>query len=441
MFKRSILTGVMLAYLVSLACGFMVARIISRESYENYVTPTFKAMDLLELEEARSDLKTGGPAALAAYLHRLDHAFGGHHFLLSRDGMNVLTGKPETFLLPRANSTRFRGYVHGVFHLAQQSGDGQYWLAVLGSDNDTGPATWAYFAVCIVVTTGLLLFSLIYLVFPLRKIRDALGRFADGRMAMRIVSKRKDEIGQLAETFDRMAERIEQSFRTERLLLQDISHELRAPLARLSLAVHLARQEHSDEMLQQIELNVSKLSALVAEITEFHQKWSAVENSKPLEAVNLKQLVENAVQESMLEAASHGITIEARCAPVTLASARADLIGRAIENILRNAILHSASGSRIDISLTDDDQYAVIEVRDFGRGVSAELLERMFDPFYRGQQSNGEPGGLGLGLSIARRGVQWHRGALWAENASPGLRLIARFPTGKMLPHQTLKNS
>jgi two-component system sensor histidine kinase CpxA len=430
MTNASILIGVMCAYIVSLLCGFAVANVLARENYNASVIPTYHAMDELELEEARSALEKDGPEALGSYLNRLDHAFGGRHFLLSSDGADLVTGTARAALLPEAPATQYRGHTSGVFHLARRSSDGRYWFAVLGSRNETGPATWAYFAVCVVVTTLLLLFSLFYLVFPLRRIRDALRSFGDGQMTMRLISRRKDEIGQLAGTFDSMAERIEQSFRTERLLLQDVSHELRAPLARLSLAVHLAKREREDELLSQVETNVRKLSALVGEITDFHQRWSTIENSRQFESIDLKQLVEDSVRESNLEASSRSIRITLEAAPVVLENARPDLIGRVIENVLRNAIIHSQTGSQIEVSLTRNDSDAIVSVRDFGTGVSGELLERIFDPFYKGHSPSAEHSGLGLGLSIARRGVQWHGGSLRAENALPGLRLVAIFPLG-----------
>lgn len=434
MTNASILIGVMCAYIASLACGFAVADVLARENYNASVIPTYRAMDELELEESRAALEKGGRQALGAYLNRLDHAFGGHHFLLSREGADLVTGTNRAALLPEAPATRYRARTSGVFHLAQQSSDGRYWFAVLGGRNETGPATWAYFAVCVVVTTLLLLFSLLYLVFPLRRIRDALKSFGDGQMTMRLISRRKDEIGQLASTFDSMAERIEQSFRTERLLLQDVSHELRAPLARLSLAVHLAKQEREDELLRQVETNVRKLAALVGEITDFHQRWSTIENSKPFESIDLKQLLEDSIRESTIEASSRSIRITLETASVVLENARPDLIGRVIENVLRNAILHSQTGSQVDVSLTRNESDAIVSVRDFGRGVSEELLERIFDPFHKGRSPNAEHSGLGLGLSIARRGAQWHGGSLRAENARPGLRLVATFPLGVSSP-------
>ncbi|WP_164981533.1 HAMP domain-containing sensor histidine kinase [Silvibacterium dinghuense] len=393
-----------------------------------YVAPTFEAMDRLELNEARSALQAHGPDALAEYLRSLDRAFGGRHFLLSANGTDLITGNSLAGLLPRATDLRYRGYFHGVFHLAQRSDDGQFCFAVVGTAIQTGPATWGYFAVCMIVTTGLLLFSLLYLVFPLRRIRDALHAFGKGQMELRIASHREDEIGQVAANFNAMAERVEQSFRTERLLLQDISHELRAPLARLSLAVHLAKQQRQDDLTAQIETNVKKLSALVGEITEFHQRWSAIENQAPLQDADLEQIVRNAVQDASIEASSRSVTIELQSSSMILHNTRPELIGRVLENVLRNAIVHSSPGSHIEVAMHHQLNEAIVTVRDFGGGVPPERLERIFDPFYREEDSQSERPGLGLGLSIARRGVQWHGGTLHAENASPGLRLIAIFP-------------
>ena len=430
-FKRSILLSVSLAYLVSLACGFFVAHVIADRSYAYYVAPTFQAMDRLELEEARAAFQTGGESALAVYLARLDKAFGGKHFLLQADGTDLVSGQPQAELLPKAPAMRYRGDIHGVFHLAQRSDDGAYWFAVLGTSNETGPATWAYFAVCIIVTTGLLVFSLLYLVFPLRRIRDALSRFGRGQMEMRVVSTREDEIGQVAATFNAMAERVEQSFRTERSLLQDISHELRAPLARMTLAVHLAKQEQPSALLTQIETNAQKLATLVGEITEFHQRWSAVELTAPAETVELEEFVRCSVRDAELEASLRSIVIDLRTSPAVLRNARPQLILRVLENLLRNAIIHSKEASCIEVRMASDENEASVTVRDFGVGVAPENLERIFDPFYREEKPSDERSGLGLGLSIARRGVQWHGGTLHAENAVPGLRLIARFPIGE----------
>ena len=432
--KRSILIGVTVAYVVSLVCGFVVAHVLAKKSYYMYVAPTFEAMDRLELNQARAALGRGGNAALKDYMESLDRAFGGRHYLLNSDGTDLVTRQSKVFLLPAKPGTRYRGYDGGAFHLAQLSDDGHVWFAVFGSSTVTGPATWAYFAVCVVVTTGLLFFSLLYLVFPLRAIHDALGQFGAGQMNKRINISRGDEIGQVAASFNAMAERVEQSFRTERSLLQDISHELRAPLARLNLAVHLAKQERPDASTEQIERNVKKLTALVGEITEFYQKWSRVENSQPLETVDLDEALQEVCEDVQLEAASRSIAIELTAIPVELPNARPELIGRVLGNILRNAVNYAPVGSRILVDLQREGEEAVVTVRDFGKGVAEENLERIFDPFYREVEEQDQRTGLGLGLSIVRRGVQWHGGTVKAENADPGLRLIAIFPINPSSP-------
>ena len=426
--NRSVLVGVTFAYLLSLLCGFIVARVISQKSYSVYVTPTFEAMDQLELVEARTAFQGGGRSALGTYMSRLDKAFGGRHFLLSSAGVDVVTGTSKMSLVPQPPAIGYRGYVHEVFHLARRSDDGLFWFVVVGSANEQGPATWAYFLVCFLVTTGLLLFSLLYLVFPLRRISDAMSQFGRGEMSRRLPSNRQDEVGQLSVSFNAMAEQIERSFRTERALLQDVSHELRAPLARLSLAVHLAKQEHGNDLLSQIESNVQRLSSLVGEITAFHQTWSTIENDGPLETCDLDQIVQQVVRESSIEAAMHSVELVVTTKGVILHGVRPALIERVFGNILRNAIIHSCHGSRIEVCLKEEAENAVVTVRDFGRGVAPELLERIFEPFYREQKTVSSPPGLGLGLSIARRGAQWHGGTLRAENADPGLRLIATFP-------------
>ncbi len=439
--NRSVLIGVMIAYAVSLLCGFLVASIISRQSYHAEVTPTFEAMDRLELEEATSTLERGGPVALAAYLAHLDRAFGGRHFLLSAAGADLATGGSQSALLPSAPASRYRGYIHGVFHLARRSDDGRFWFAVVGTANQQGPATWTYFLVCAVVTTGLLLFSLLYLVFPLRRIRDAMVEFGRGDMNRRLPSSRQDEVGQLSISFNAMAERIERSFLTERALLQDVSHELRAPLARLKLAVHLAKGERSDDLLEQIESNLHRLTSLVGEITAFHQTWSSGENDHPVEDVHLDQIVRAVVLENAIEAGMHSVELVVSSHPVVLPASRPDLLTRVFGNILRNAILHSWQGSKIEVCVREEDRNAIITVRDFGRGIAPGLLERIFEPFYREQVPDGAAPGLGLGLSIARRGAQWHGGSLRAENADPGLRLIATFPLKVSSPGRLLNNS
>lgn len=430
-YKRSLLIGIAVAYVAALGCGWAVGNLLSARNDRLYVEPVFHAMDSLELQDARQALAIGGPPTLAAYLTRLDRAFGGKHLLLNKNGEDVLTGSSYAGLLPLFPTTSSRGLHHGKFYLAQRSEDGLYWLAVVSPVDTRRTTVWPYFAVCLTVTSGLTLFSLFYLVIPLRRIRDVVSRFGRGDRSARIHSARQDEIGQLAVEIDEMATSIEQNMRTERLLLQDVSHELRAPLSRLTLAVRLARGKGNDEttpMLQQIDSNVQRLSTLVEEITDFHQQWSTVENG-PSGIVDLSDIVQSAIDLCRIEAEAQETVIEPILASVILRAAQSELILRVVENLLRNAIAYSGFRGHIKVSLTREDSRAILAVRDFGTGVAPERIGKIFDPFFRTDSvGNDKPRGLGLGLSIAKRGVQWHGGTLSAENAEPGLRLIATFP-------------
>lgn len=429
--KRSVLIGIAVAYVAALGCGWAVGNLLAARSDRFYVEPVFHAMDSLELQDAQQALTTGGSPTLAAYLARLDRAFGGRHLLLNKNGEDVLTGFSYAGLLPSLPATSSRGLQHGKFYLAQRSEDGLYWLAVISPVDTRRIATWPYFAACLTVTSGLTLFSLFYLVIPLRHIRDVVSRFGRGDRSARIHSARQDEIGQLAAEIDEMATSTEQNLRTERLLLQDISHELRAPLSRLTLAARLAQGKENAQLtpiLEQIDSNVHRLSILVGEITDFHQRWSMVENGPP-GVVDLREIVESAIDLCRIEADAQETVIEPKLASVILPAAQPELILRVVENLLRNAITYSRLRGRIEVSLIQENSRAILAVRDFGTGIAPEQIENIFDPFFRGDPvGKDKPRGLGLGLSIAKRGVQWHGGTLSAENAKPGLRLTATFP-------------
>ena len=256
-------------------------------------------------------------------------------------------------------------------------------------------------------------------------------------MQTRLLTKREDEVGQLSSSFNQMAEQIERSFRSERALLQDVSHELRAPLARLGLAVHLAKQGDDSPLLEQIESNVQRLSSLVGEITAFHQASSSLEADVRLETIDLGLVISRIKEENALEAQSHGLSIAFTPRQVLVQAVRSELIHRTLENVLRNAILHSLQGGKIEITLDEADGEAIVAVRDYGQGVSPEALDVIFEPFHREQIGDKVPPGLGLGLSIARRGMQWHGGTLHAESACPGLKVIATLPLRPMALNKT----
>jgi len=140
-------------------------------------------------------------------------------------------------------------------------------------------------------------------------------------------------------------------------------------------------------------------------------------------------LVQQLVDDSAIEAAAHGCSLQYQSTePVTIAG-DPELLRRAVENVLRNAIRYAPRDTTVEVKLSRKEAGAVVEIRDHGQGVPEEALPRIFDPFYRVESDrNRLSGGIGLGLSIARRAVELHKGAIRAANAHPGLQIDMEFP-------------
>jgi two-component system sensor histidine kinase CpxA len=276
----------------------------------------------------------------------------------------------------------------------------------------------------------LLCYALAYhLSSPVLRLQRAVDRFGHGDLSARAETKRADEIGQLARSFNHMAERIETLLVAERRLLLDISHELRSPLARLGVAIELARSgEDRDALLDRIQKEADRLNTLIGELLQVTRAEGDPAQCQ-IAPVRLDQLVEDITDDCSIEAKARDCTLALASAPPLTFPGDAELLRRAIENIMRNAIRHAPPGTAVEVSLEADRQSARIVVRDYGPGVPEESLERIFDPFYRVQTDRGRAsGGTGLGLAIARRAVELHQGKLHARNAHPGLLVTIELP-------------
>ncbi|MCX6630633.1 MAG: ATP-binding protein [Candidatus Solibacter sp.] len=228
-----------------------------------------------------------------------------------------------------------------------------------------------------------------------------------------------------------MADRIETLLAAERRLLLDISHELRSPLARLGVAIELARSgDDTDTALNRIQKESDRLNSLVGQLL-LVTRAEGDPASLHHDLVRLDQLVQHLVDDSAIEAAAHGCSLQYQgCQPVTIAG-DPELLRRAVENVLRNAIRYAPRDTIVEVRLSRSDARAIVEIRDHGTGVPEAALPRIFDPFYRVESDrNRLSGGIGLGLSIARRAVELHRGAIRASNADPGLKIDLEFPVG-----------
>jgi signal transduction histidine kinase len=268
-----------------------------------------------------------------------------------------------------------------------------------------------------------------HLTSPVRRLRSVVDCFGRGDFSARAPANRKDELGELARSFNQMASRIQTLLAAERRLLLDISHELRSPLARLGVAVELARSgEDRNHMLDRIQKEADRLNELVAELLQVTRVESDPSMQKT-DTVHLDELLADLVYDSLLEAKTKDCTLLLKAPVSAIVAGDEELIRRALENVIRNAIRYAPRETPVDIELSKFQDAAVVSVRDYGPGVPDEALTRIFDPFYRvDSDRNRASGGLGLGLAIARRSVQLHKGKLTARNATPGLLVTIEFP-------------
>ena len=430
---QSLYIGVALAMVAVLSLSFLLFQAISQRVQNQSIYPIFDRFDELQLESARELLTTEGKGALQEYVDNLDRIFGRSHYILDSHGINVLTGENESALLPAPPATKSRVQAHGHWIITHRSKDGKYWFAAEGHLGP--PHVWAFlpYYFLVIGATGVLCWlAAVTVLSPIRKIAATIAVFGQGDLSARVKGERQDEIGQLGRSFNQMAERLQRLIVSERRLLGDISHELRSPLARLKFAVKLARTSpDSKAALDRIERDVDRITSLVADIVEI----TFVEGDPALrgaETVPVAVVLCEVVRDCAVEAQFRGSRIELTGSIAGEALGSRELMRRAMENVVRNAIRYSPEKSAIQVSITDTEREATIVVRDYGPGVPQDALVRIFDPFFRVEEARDlNSGGSGLGLSIAKRAVQVHQGTITAENASPGLRVQITIPLVK----------
>jgi signal transduction histidine kinase len=426
---KSLYVWVALAMGLALSLALLVFLAISDRLERKYLNPVFEAMDELEVESAIDGWNTGGAAGVASYMQRLNSLFGASHYLVDADGRDVVSGENRAALLPVSPFTKSRGYINGQLVVTHRSADGRYWFVAVDA-HQTDRWTFFPYYLLVIGTTGLLCWlAAVGIVSPIRRITASMDRFGEGDLSTRLNMQRRDEIGGLARSFDEMAERLQGLVMSERRLLQDISHELRSPLARLKFSVKLSRTAaDANVALDRVDRDVNRITSLVSEIVEV-TRMEGEPSTRKSEKVDLGELVEETVGECGVEAEFRGCSIRVEGKIAREVSGDAELLRRAVENVLRNAIRYSPDKAMIDVTLAEADQGALIAVRDRGPGVPGELLIDIFEPFFRVEEAReADTGGIGLGLSIAKRAVQLHGGTITAENANPGLRVRISIP-------------
>ena len=267
---------------------------------------------------------------------------------------------------------------------------------------------------------------------PIVKLRGATHELSEGNLNARVdeqLFKRRDEIGYLSRDFNLMASRVESLVQAQRRLLGDISHELRSPLARLAVALGLAQRRGIPEVrtaLDRIEREAGRMNEMIGKLLTLSRIEGGTDGRDKVE-IDLATLVQEIADDTDFEAQDRGCSVRVVDSCPSTVTGIPELVRSAIENVVRNAVRHTASGTAVEIRLISDTatDHAVITVRDHGKGVPDDALEQIFRPFYRVEHARDRmTGGTGLGLTIAAYAVRLHKGTVKAVNAAGGGLLV-----------------
>jgi two-component system, OmpR family, sensor histidine kinase CpxA len=414
---------------------------------------SWEALRATALNEAVSAYEEGGPQRAREYLDGLQNTQHVRAYLFNELGEEVShRGAPDWAIrvLTSGSPSPRDGFIipaPKVLKESRASSDGQHRFTLVmglppGPRVFLGPRGMPIPGLIIgVITSGLVCYFLAwYLTKPIVRLRAATRQLAAGDLTARSgapASKRRDEVAGLVRDFDAMAERLEMLVKAQSRLLNDISHELRSPLARLNVALGLARQRagvESADMLDRIELEASRLNELIGRILTLARLEDG-EQRVPQTPVPLGELVANVAEDAEFEAQERHCHVH-RTIPAGEWGVRGNdsLLHSAVENVVRNAIRYTAEGSSVEIVLAREERSggaeAVLRVSDFGPGVPEDSLGKLFEPFYRLDDARGRlTGGVGLGLAITERAVRFHGGKVLAFNrAEGGLMVEIRLP-------------
>jgi len=247
----------------------------------------------------------------------------------------------------------------------------------------------------------------------------------------RIVKKSGDELLGLVYDFNEMADRLESMVDAQMLLLRDVSHELRSPLARLSVALELAREEAQPGMevqLDRIERETGRLNSLIGQLLSLSHLESTTRLSDN-QPVCVREVIQELLPDMAYEAQQRNCRVsflsDGLSQGIALVQGNRELLCRAMENVIRNAIAYTAEGTTVEIHLCDEQRagsrFLVLEVKDYGPGVPDSALKTIFRPFYRLDLSRQRStGGYGVGLAITERAVRLHGGYVTARNSPEG---------------------
>ena len=398
----------------------------------------------LYAQSAAEELDRYGMVALNNYFQRLEQSAHIHAALFDEDERLIAgrVSKDAADLAPHAGQGGEPAFkIQGSTALAAQRTIGPTGrVYILVAEMPRGPVgtvrrlaraqmgQW----IAAILLSGLICYLLtLYLTRPILRLREGSRELAAGNLSARApaeLERRRDELGELVRDFNQMAERIERLVTSQRQLISDISHELRSPLARLNVALGLARQRAGAEAisaLDRIEREAERLNEMIGKLLSLARMQGAMgppEKSR----VQLDEMVKEVAEDAEFEAQERNCAVRVVGSIKCATEGSPELLRSAVENVVRNAVRYTAPGSEVEITLANRDSSAEITVRDHGPGVPEAELQHLFRPFYRvANARERETGGAGLGLAITDRAVRLHGGTVAAANA-PGGGLVVK---------------
>ena len=264
-----------------------------------------------------------------------------------------------------------------------------------------------------------------FIVLPVQRLRMAGQKVADGDLSVRVapsVGSRTDDIARLAHDFDVMTGRVNALLQSKQRLMRDVSHELRSPLARLQALLSISRQTadaEGTERIVRMERELERLDELIGEILAYtRMETQEGITRRPTDIVDL---VQNIVDDASLEGQAAGKEIRLQGPHRSLLDLDSGLIQSAIENVVRNAIKYTADGTTVDVTIVEEPGRLRIVIDDHGPGVPPDAIDKIFEPFFRVEESRSTATGSGgIGLAIAERSVRLHGGTMTASNREGG---------------------
>jgi len=440
-----------LAMIAAAVTSFVVGVVAEREARD--IAPPHLVQALAVYSQTAADMiERDGPDAVNAYFDRIEQISGIHAYLIDERGSEVSgeslpAGAME--LVERAREKK--GFVNDLTRavpvnaVAARSPKGAVYVLVAEDPSFRRglfgmPGRPGFRFTLFAITRNLLPVLLVggvfcywlakYLSTPMEELRSVAQELSEGKLSVRVkdrLLRRRDEIGHLGRDFNVMAGRIESLVEAQRRLLGDISHELRSPLARQGVALGLARRRAGTEAtsaLDRIEREGDRLNEMIGQLLTLTRLESGTDGLENVN-VDLNALLQDIADDADFEAHDRNRSVRVVKSEAAAVTGAPEMIRSAIENVVRNAVRHTAEGSSVEVSLLSEAlngrRVALVRVRDHGNGVPENVIEEIFRPFYRVEDDRDrKTGGAGLGLSIAARAVRLHHGTIKASNAKDG---------------------